>query len=118
MESVLDFFKRMNLSPEVALIIAGMIVVIGVLWARSGRYYQRRQREDSSDRLSDRFEQVRESHGMAHEAETLEVQLEEVIRETNAHIDTKLRLLQLLIEDADKAADRLERALKASQGKK
>lgn len=44
-----------------------------------------------------------------------EVHMHETAREVSAQIDTKLRLLQQLVAEADRAATRLERALAAVQ---
>lgn len=44
-----------------------------------------------------------------------EVHIQETAREVSAVVDTKLRLLQQLVAEADRAATRLERALSAAQ---
>ena len=94
------------------LMLGALALVIGWLLFRTHRYLARQKGTDSPLVQVARPEQAEEGHHLAAPPDVLrwEVQMHETARELSAQLDSKMRVLQVLIAEADRAAARLEAA--------
>lgn len=101
--------------PSVWLVLAA-IVLIWFSISRSQRRWERRASlktendDQEGDQRRDRSSQV---HSGA--LNQWEVQMHELAREIEGRINSKIRLLEQFIQEADRAASRLETALRAAE---
>ncbi len=119
--------QKAGLWPLVGVVVA-MLLLLMTFWRMSRRATGQKEvlwpTREQGDSLSSGGERAAGGGGatarlpMAGVPESLtawEVQMHETAREISALVDTKLRLLQHLVAEADRAATRLERALDAAQ---
>ncbi len=94
------------------LMLGSLGLVIGWLLLRTHRYLSRQKRNDSPLVRVGRPEQTNSVHHLDAPPEVArwEVQMHETARELSATLDSKMRALQALIAEADRAAARLEAA--------
>ena len=94
------------------LMLGALALVIGWLLFRTHRYLARQKGADSPLVQVARPERAEEGHHLAAPPDVLrwEVQMHETARELSAQLDSKMRVLQVLIAEADRAAARLEAA--------
>lgn len=94
------------------LMLGAVAVVIGWLLLRTHRYLSRQKRGDSPLVRVERPHRTEHGHHLDAPPEVLrwEVQMHETARELSAQLDSKMRALQALVAEADRAAARLEAA--------
>jgi hypothetical protein len=94
------------------LTLGALALVIGWLLLRTHRYLARQKRNDSPLVRVARPKQADAGHHLDAPPDVLrwEVQMHETARELSAQLDSKMRVLQVLIAEADRAAARLEAA--------
>jgi hypothetical protein len=98
------------------VLIAGLLLVSGILLWRSNRHFARQpQRRMFSDELNSRDREKPSLRSLPPAADHWEVEMHEVARDLLGRIDTKIGLLQQFTVEADRAAARLEKALAASR---
>ena len=99
-----------------SMILLGVaLLVSGALLFRSNRYFARQARPRS---LSDTIEEPSKPEPKGAQPPDLqrwEVEMHELARELSARLDCKMSALQHLIQDADRAAARLEQAMLATR---
>jgi len=107
----MDFFGESTL-PAVLMLI-GMGLIITILLRRSHRYLRRQKRGDAAITQIERPGRQRRLSNLDAPADVLrwEVQMHETARELSATLDSKMRALQALTAEADRAAARLEAAI-------
>jgi hypothetical protein len=102
---------------QTQIIFIGVVVVTTFfLLMRTSRYFTRPKAPEpswSSVGRKSRDSEVR-STSVPQEMAGWEVEMHEFVREIKAELDSKMRALQAMTADADRAADRLEAALKGS----
>lgn len=104
-------------APQLAILVA-MGVMIAVLWRRSNKHFGRGGKAyEAPHKLAptsdDRDKALIDAPP---EVTRWQVEMHELARDLKGEIDTKLALLQLLIRQANQAADRLERAARSAAG--
>ncbi|NQU20693.1 MAG: hypothetical protein HQ567_05370 [Candidatus Nealsonbacteria bacterium] len=106
----MDFLGESPL--PVALALVGMSMIIVILLRRSHRYLRRQKRSNASSVRTEQPSSKRRHSNLDAPADVLrwEVQMHETARELSATLDSKMRALQALIAEADRAAGRLEAA--------
>ena len=106
----MDFFDESAL-PTVLMLI-GMGLIITILLRRSHRYLRRQKRGSTTIIQTERPGPQSRHSNLDAPADVLrwEVQMHETARELSATLDSKMRALQELIAEADRAAGRLEAA--------
>ena len=94
------------------LMLAGMGLMIFILWRRSSRHFGKGGTAYQPQRRVSPLEQSRDLALSDAPSEVLrwQVEMHETARDLKAEIDTKLALLQIYIRDANSAAQRLEQA--------
>ncbi|MHC4178596.1 MAG: DUF6115 domain-containing protein [Planctomycetota bacterium] len=94
------------------VLLGALALVIGWLLLRTHRYLSRQKGKDSPLVRVPRPKQADDGHHLDAPPEVLrwEVQMHETARELSAQLDSKMRALQALIAEADRAAARLEAA--------
>lgn len=98
-----------------AVFLGVMAIVISFLLMRSGRYFNRRREpEGSRSPLRARLEQRGEPTSAPPELLQWDVKMHDTARELAGQLDSKLSALQALVIEADRAAARLEAALRAA----
>jgi len=96
--------------------LLALALTVAVLLMRSHRYLARQRREDSGSSPPGGKLQRGAAHGRfptvaPPEVANWEVQMHETARDLTGQLDSKMRALQALIAEADRAAARLEAAL-------
>jgi hypothetical protein len=99
------------------LMLAGMGLMIYILWRRSSRHFGKGGTAYQPQRRVSPLEQSRDLALSDAPPEVLRwhVEMHETARDLKAEIDTKLALLQILIRDANAAATRLEQAAERAE---
>jgi len=94
------------------LTLGALAVVIGWLLLRTHRYLSRQKRGNSPIVQVARPQHIKHAHHLDAPPEVArwEVQMHETARELSAQLDSKMRALQALVAEADRAAARLEAA--------
>jgi DNA-directed RNA polymerase specialized sigma24 family protein len=94
------------------LTLGALVLVIGWLLLRTHRYLARQKGSDSPLVRLARLKQAKQGHHLDAPPEVArwEVQMHETARELSGQLDSKMRVLQALIAEADRAAARLEAA--------
>ena len=102
-----------KLNDLATLLLVVLAVTTGVLVVRTNRYFarQRRRGETGDSTTSSPDGQERSEADAPDELVRWEVQMHDTARRLSAQLDTKMAALQALIDDADRAAARLEAAL-------
>jgi hypothetical protein len=105
-----------DLNPSQMIFIGFLIVVTLFLLMRTSRYFTRPKSQEPS--WSSIARRPRESAGRGDnippEMTSWQVEMHEFVREIKAELDTKMRALEAVTADADRAAARLEAALHAT----
>jgi hypothetical protein len=98
---------------KLAAVLAAMGLLIAILMMRSYRYFSRSKQTESHLVHTARPEEQKPRHNLVKPDEMLrwEVQMHETARELSGKLDSKMVALQHLINDADRAAERLEKDL-------
>ena len=108
-------------SPATMIFMFLVLAVSFILLMRTSRYFNRpRQDEPAWSRTArprlggshNHPQKMTRDSGSASEMESWEVEMHETARELKAQLDSKMSALQALIADADRAAFRLETAMK------
>ena len=104
--------------PQLLMLI-GMGLMIYILWRRSNRHFGKGGTAYQPSRRVSPLEQSRDLVlcDAPPEVTRWQVEMHETARDLKAEIDTKLALLQVLIQHAEAASDRLERALENAEQK-
>jgi len=99
-----------------AVFLGALGLIIGWLLLRSHRHFRARPEDYLTTVGPERSTPTRPAHHLEAPREMVqwEVQMHELARELRAQLDTKMRVLQHLIGEADRAAARLESALAAA----
>ena len=99
------------------LVLAALAMTTGFLLMRWQRYFSRQQRSQSPIVHTAPPESHDSGHMIGAPDEVLkwEVQMHDVARDLSAQLDSKMGALEHLIREADRAAARLEDALRAAQ---
>ena len=102
-------------STMTAVFLGIMAIVISFLLMRSSRYFSRRHEanDGQTSPLRARLEHRGEPTSAPPEVLQWDVKMHETARELAGQIDAKLSALQALVIEADRAAARLEAALRA-----
>jgi hypothetical protein len=97
-----------------ALFLLALVAMIGILLMRSGRYFSRTGGAASGPVRAPRA--ARQPAGVPpDELARWEVQMHDTARDLSAQLDSKMAALGHLVQEADRAASRLEQALAAAQ---
>ena len=98
---------------KLAAVLAAMALLIAILLMRSHRYFSRSKQAESHLVRTARPEQQKARHNLGKPDEMIrwETQMHETARELSGKLDSKMVALQHLINDADRAAARLEKDL-------
>ena len=96
-----------------------IIVVLGVSATMIISARRRRSHQANSPRAyaREQLARLRDESAIREDLGALLVQVEEVTRQMNAQMDTKFRKLERVIRDADERAARLDRLLRAAEGR-
>lgn len=99
------------------LMLAGMGLMIYILWRRSNRHFGKGGTAYQPQRRVSPLEQSRDLalSDAPPEVTRWQIEMHETARDLKGEIDTKLALLQILIRDANAAAQRLEQAAERAQ---
>ncbi len=104
-------------NPSIWLLLAAIVLI----WFSISRGYRRRSTPRDRDEESE-FDPPREhrsagslGRGLSSSLEQWEVHMHELTRELEGRINSKLGLLEQLIQEADRAAARLESALRTAE---
>ncbi len=125
-ESVARAFVASPMFAEMvpgAMLALGIAMLLVILLRRSGRYYQKLKRKAKQAAKPTRRQE--QTDNMFNRASPLldapstivrwQVEMQELARDLKAEIDTKMRLLQVLVQRSDEAAARLEAAAAHAQ---
>jgi hypothetical protein len=100
------------------IFLGAVVLVTLFLLLRTSRYFTRPKSPDPSWSSIARKPKETDSPGrgscIPQEMAGWEVEMHEFVREIKAELDSKMRALQAVTADADRAADRLETALRGS----
>ncbi len=96
-------------NPSALALLAVALLVSGFLLFRTQRYFARAARTGAGQAPG--APHPAEALTPPHEAVRWQVEMHELAREVSARLDNKVRILEHLIQDADRAAARLESAL-------
>lgn len=105
-----------NLTPAQMIFLGILVLTTMVLLMRTSRYFARPKSTEpswSSVARKPRNAGPR-SANIPQEMASWEVEMHEFVREIKAELDSKMRALQAITADADRASARLEAALRAS----
>jgi len=102
-------------NPSVWLVLAAIILI----WFSLSRAYRRRpaprDQESEFDNPEERLRSSSLGRALSSSLEQWEVRMHELTRELEGRINSKLGLLEQLIQEADRAAARLESALRTAE---
>ena len=100
-----------------AIILGGLALVIGWLLLRTHRSFRRQRGSDTTLVHTARPTREPQGHNLGAPDEMLhwEVRMHDTARELSGELDSKMRALRVLIEEADRAAARLEAATRSVQ---
>ncbi len=99
---------------QLIVVLVAMALLIAILLMRSYRYFSRSKQPESHLVRTARPEEQKPGHNLEKPREMLrwEVQMHEAARELSGKLDSKMVALQHLINEADRAAARLEKDLR------
>ena len=101
-----------ELGTAQSIFLIGLALLIVILLVRSRRYFRQvTQYQVPRSDASPALRQPPQSAMPPKEFEQWEVTMHELARDLSGQLDSKIRILELLIREADKAAARLETAL-------
>jgi hypothetical protein len=101
------------------IFLLGLCVVIVVLLMRSKRYFRQvTQYQVPAARPARKLERPNASSAPPRGYEKWEVAMHDLARELSGKLDSKIRVLELLIREADEAAARLEAAVRSEDSVK
>ncbi len=95
--------------------MAVLLLVSGMLLIRTQRYFARQAQSGPSSVSLEPRRSSAERAPLPEAAEHWEVEMHELARELSGRLDSKMSALQHLIHEADRAAARLEAALRAAE---
>jgi len=98
------------------LFLLGLGLVIAILMLRSRRYFRQVSRHQASPTPPPPKRKPTHPPGAPREYEQWEVAMHELARDLSSQLDSKIRVLELLIREANQAAGRLETAVKRAGG--
>jgi hypothetical protein len=104
--------------PEISstqiIVLGAVFAVTTVLLMRTSRYFSRPKSPEPSWSSVGRREKSNAGHSadMPQEMASWEVEMHEFVREIKAELDSKMRAVEAVTADADRAAARLEAALR------
>jgi hypothetical protein len=99
-------------TPQIVFLL-GLSIVIVILMMRSRRYFRQVSQHSSAPRASYAIAAPRPSAAPPKSLEQWEVSMHELARDLSGQLDSKIRVLEMLIREANETAARLE----VAQGK-
>jgi hypothetical protein len=107
-----------EMANGVIVFVAVVVCTTLFLLVRTSRYFSRSKSPDPSwssiGRKSEDSAPSERSESVPQEIASWEVEMQEFLREAKAEMNTKMRAMQILTAEADRAAARLEAALRGS----
>ena len=105
-----------ELNTATLTFMGAVLLISGILLFQSNRYFSRQtKRRSLSETLHEPKAAPDPVRSLPHEGQRWEVQMRELARELSARLDSKMGALEQLISEADRAAARLEQALRAAR---